>query len=132
MAAVQSLTAACPCGGGAYADCCGPYLSGQRWPATPEALMRSRYTAFVRGDEAWLRKTWHPSAIPAGFALDESQQPVWLGLSIKAVTQESPEWARVEFVARYRIAGRGHRQHERSRFVCDGGRWLYVDGDQLD
>ena len=94
--------------------------------------MRSRYTAFARGDEAWLRASWHPSTIPSGFALVSAPQPVWLGLSIKAVMQETPEWARVEFVARYRIDGRGQRQHERSRFVCDGGRWLYVDGDQLE
>jgi SEC-C motif-containing protein len=35
----------------------------------------------------------------------------------------------VEFVARYRVLGRGARLHERSRFVRDAqGRWLYVDG----
>ena len=37
--------------------------------------------------------------------------------------------AEVEFVARYRVAGRAVRLHERSRFVCEAGRWLYVDGD---
>ena len=39
------------------------------------------------------------------------------------------ENAIVEFVARYRVAGRGHRLHEISRFVHADGRWLYVDGD---
>ncbi|MBP9654883.1 MAG: hypothetical protein KBE19_10895, partial [Rhodocyclaceae bacterium] len=37
--------------------------------------------------------------------------------------------ATVEFVARYRIAGRGHRLHELSRFVREEGRWFYVDGE---
>ena len=37
--------------------------------------------------------------------------------------------AEVEFVARYRIAGRAVRLHERSRFVREEGRWYYVDGD---
>ncbi|HZX28643.1 MAG TPA: YchJ family metal-binding protein, partial [Telluria sp.] len=38
----------------------------------------------------------------------------------------------VEFVARYRVQGRGHRLHEISRFrreSVDGvPRWFYVDG----
>jgi SEC-C motif-containing protein len=36
----------------------------------------------------------------------------------------------VEFVARYRMQGQAVRLHERSRFVREGGRWFYVDGDQ--
>jgi uncharacterized protein YchJ len=39
--------------------------------------------------------------------------------------------AEVEFVARSRLAGRGQRLHERSRFVREEGRWFYVDGDLL-
>ena len=34
-------------------------------------------------------------------------------------------------LARYRIAGRGHRLHELSRFIREDGRWYYVDGDML-
>ena len=38
--------------------------------------------------------------------------------------------AEVEFVAHYRVQGRGARMHERSRFVLeDDGRWYYVDGE---
>ena len=32
-------------------------------------------------------------------------------------------------VTRYRVAGRAVRLHETSRFVREGGRWFYVDGD---
>lgn len=39
--------------------------------------------------------------------------------------------AEVEFVARFRVAGRAVRQHERSRFVREQGCWWYVDGDVL-
>jgi SEC-C motif-containing protein len=42
------------------------------------------------------------------------------------------ETAIVEFVARYKIGGRAHRMHEVSRFVCEDGRWYYVDGDFPD
>ncbi|HNM44369.1 YchJ family metal-binding protein, partial [Plasticicumulans sp.] len=58
---------ACPCGSGrAFADCCSPYLAGSAEPPTAEALMRSRYSAFVRRDERWLRTSWHPDTCPAG------------------------------------------------------------------
>ena len=30
---------------------------------------------------------------------------------------------------RYRVAGKGHRLHELSRFVREEGRWYYVDGE---
>jgi len=30
-------------------------------------------------------------------------------------------------VARVRVAGKAHRLHERSRFVCEQGQWLYVE-----
>jgi SEC-C motif-containing protein len=34
----------------------------------------------------------------------------------------------VEFVARCRVNGRGERMHETSRFLREGGRWYYIDG----
>ena len=43
--------------------------------------------------------------------------------------QTGPDTAIVEFVARFRADGRGHRLHETSRFVREDGRWYYVDGD---
>jgi SEC-C motif-containing protein len=50
----------CPCGSGlAYETCCAPFLAGAEPPDAP-SLMRSRYTAFVRGDHAHLVRTLHP------------------------------------------------------------------------
>ena len=38
----------CPCGSGLdYGLCCGQYISGAKDAPTAEALMRSRYTAYV-------------------------------------------------------------------------------------
>lgn len=87
--------------------------------------MRSRYTAFVRGDGDYVLRTWHPDTRPPTLALDERPAPKWLGLNIVAVGREPPT---VEFVARYRVGGRAQRLHERSRFVCEQGRWFYFDG----
>jgi SEC-C motif-containing protein len=42
-----------------------------------------------------------------------------------------PDTAEVEFVARFRVAGKAVRQHECSRFVHEDERWFYVDGDEL-
>jgi SEC-C motif-containing protein len=38
----------------------------------------------------------------------------------------------VEFVARCRDSGRPLRMHEISRFVREGGRWYYIDGQIID
>jgi SEC-C motif domain protein len=119
----------CPCGSGVtLADCCGRFLDDRALPDTAERLMRSRYTAYVLGAEAYLRRTWHESTRPAGRLLDET--PVtWLGLDVRrADAGADRSEATVEFVARYRIDGRAARLHEISRFVRAAGRWYYVDG----
>jgi SEC-C motif-containing protein len=92
--------------------------------------MRSRYEAFVALDRDWLMESWHPSTRPARLDLDPAVK--WLGLGVRARRQVDDDHAEVEFVARYRAGGgRAQRLHERSRFVREGGRWLYVDGDPL-
>ena len=119
-------TDACPCGSGRqYAGCCGPYLIGERQAPTCEALMRSRYTAFVRGDADYLLHTWHADTRPERLELDVAPVPKWLGLKIVAAADDPPT---VEFVARYRIAGKAYRLYERSRFVRQNERWWYYDG----
>jgi SEC-C motif domain protein len=91
--------------------------------------MRSRYSAFVLHDAAYLLATWHPSSRPGGIDFEPGQR--WLGLDVKWHRVLDADHAAVEFVARSRVAGRGQRLHERSRFVREGGRWFYVDGDLL-
>jgi SEC-C motif-containing protein len=117
---------ACPCGGKQYASCCGRFLEGGAAAGTAEQLMRSRYTAFVRGDEAYLRASWHPSTCPSE-AIVQDDAAKWLGLEVRR-HQAQGDAATVEFVARYKIGGRAQRLHEISRFVREGGKWFYVDG----
>jgi SEC-C motif domain protein len=93
-----------------------------------EALMRSRYSAYVRALGGYLLDTWHPSTRP-------TEPPVfepglrWLGLDVKQHRSVDATHATVSFVARSKFGGRAHRLQETSRFVCEGGRWYYVDGD---
>ncbi|MBA2962792.1 MULTISPECIES: YchJ family metal-binding protein [Ramlibacter] len=124
--------ASCPCGRTdargrplAFDQCCGPILAGRPAPDA-QALMRSRYTAFTRGDDAYLAATWHPSTRPAEVRSGDGTR--WLGLELREHRLLDADHAEVEFVARWRVAGRGGRLHERSRFVREDGRWFYVDG----
>ncbi|AOB32147.1 hypothetical protein AKI39_17615 [Bordetella sp. H567] len=121
----------CPCGTGRpYVDCCGVWHAGPRYLQAPtaEALMRSRYSAYVLGLLDYLRDTWHPSTRPA--ALEPNPPDLkWLGLDVKRHIVQDEQHAQVEFVARSRLRGKGQRMHETSRFVREDGRWLYVDGD---
>ena len=93
--------------------------------------MRSRYSAFVERDESYLLASWHPDTRPSGVRLDPEQR--WLGLSIKSTEAGTPadNTGVVEFVARFKIAGKGHRLHERSRFEKIEGCWYYLDGEHL-
>lgn len=91
--------------------------------------MRSRYSAYVLGLEAYLLATWHPSTRPPALELDAAPRPHWLGLAVKAHVQQDATRATVEFVARYKVNGRAFRLHETSRFEKVDGRWLYVDGE---
>ncbi|MBD9423207.1 hypothetical protein IB259_28415 [Achromobacter sp. ACM04] len=122
---------ACPCGGPKpYSECCGRWHEGPQAMQAPtaEALMRSRYSAFVLDNLPYLLATWHPSTRPS--ALEPNPPGLkWLGLAIKQTRSQDPEHATVEFVARSRQAGRAHRLHELSRFVREDGQWFYVDGD---
>ena len=120
----------CPCGATNYSICCGRYHNGAAAPDA-EALMRSRYSAYVLKLEAYLLATWHPDTRPATLHLDDESRK-WLGLEVKKFIQKSADRATVEFVARYKIGGRAHRLHEISRFVRDGEQWFYVDGDFTD
>lgn len=120
---------ACHCGRGKpYEACCGRLHSGAENAASAEVLMRSRYSAYVLKLEDYLLATWHPDTRPAelDLAADDSK---WLGLEVKKRAAQDASHATVEFVARYRIAGRGYRLHEISRFVREDGSWFYLDGD---
>ena len=129
MGAAHSHPEHCPCGSPwPYGQCCGPLHAGAA-AANAEALMRSRYTAFVMRNAAYLLATWHPTTRPevVDFAGDDTR---WLGLEIKDRWQDGEDRAGVEFIARYRVGGdKAHRLHERSRFAFEDGRWYYLDAE---
>jgi SEC-C motif-containing protein len=123
----------CPCGSGLEFDrCCGPLIRGA--PAdTPQALMRSRYTAYVVGDMQYLAATQdracNPDFDPRATAR-WNKDVVWKEMRVLAVSGGGAEdtAGTVEFQAFFEKAGRAGRIHEISRFEKKRGRWLYFDG----
>ncbi|MBM7051692.1 MULTISPECIES: YchJ family protein [unclassified Rothia (in: high G+C Gram-positive bacteria)] len=131
----------CPCGTGeTYGNCCACFHStfaetGALTAPTPEALMRSRFTAFAVGATDYLLATWHPSTRPASLELDETLR--WYRLDIQdARGGVFDSTGTVRFAAFYRslpavpdkqkVKG---VQSESSRFVREGGAWFYIDGN---
>ena len=126
----KTESAACPCGSARnYDNCCGRYLDQGQHAPTAEALMRSRYTAYALKREDYLLETWSPATRPEALDLKDDTATRWIALEVKRHEQQDAIHAIVEFVARYRLNGRAQRLHEVSRFVCEGGRWVYVDGE---
>ncbi len=125
----------CPCGSNIeYEQCCGPLLSGGRKAETAEALMRSRYSAFVEGAFDYLGESLHPAHradhdVAATRRWAESAD--WLGLEILATDGGKPgdDEGMVEFVATYKDKGVLRKHHERSRFRREADRWYFLDGE---
>jgi SEC-C motif-containing protein len=93
--------------------------------------MRSRYSAYVLSNERYLLTTWHPSTRPGSISFSKNQK--WLGLNVIDASITGVASAEVEFIARSRVSNAAAvRQHERSRFVREDGRWYYVDGDLVE
>ncbi|MFM9971840.1 MAG: YchJ family protein [Burkholderiales bacterium] len=121
----------CPCcSEEPYTACCQPWHNGLTegvHAPTPEILMRSRYSAYVVGLIDYLLATWHPSTAPGELELSPVK---WIGLEVLHIEMAGDAGV-VEFVARCRVNGRAERMHEISRFVREGGRWYYIDGQMV-
>lgn len=124
-------TTLCPCQSGKpYTHCCRPWHDGKPAP-TAEALMRSRYSAYVQCNGAYLHRSWHASTRPSKKSLLNLADTVWTGLDIVRTEQggEQDSTGVVEFIAHYDdAAGQAQSMHQTSQFVREGGRWYYLDG----
>ena len=121
----------CPCESGKpYEHCCQSYIEQTSEAPTAEALMRSRYSAFVLLNEDYLRYSWHPDHCPKNIHLNENTQ--WLGLKVinTVAGGVNDDTGEVEFVARSKINGKASRLHETSRFSRVNNRWVYIDGEE--
>ncbi|MGW0825677.1 YchJ family metal-binding protein [Streptomyces sp. NPDC002845] len=125
---VPAHNPSCPCGlAKTYETCCGRFHGGDGTAPTAETLMRSRYSAFVKRDEAYLLRTWHPRTRPARVDFDPGMK--WTGLEILD-TGDGTAFHSTGTVT-FRASFRGGTLHERSRFERVEGAWVYVDGEFL-
>ena len=125
----------CPCGSEVnYDQCCGRYVSGGAEPPTAEALMRSRYVAYVRNDIGYVARTTAGEALrtfDARAARAWSAAATWIGLQVLATDRGGAKdnEGTVEFVATYRQNGEIVAHRERSRFQrAEHGEWRFVEG----
>ena len=125
----------CHCGTNAhYEACCGALhaeftKSGHLAAPNAEALMRSRYSAYVLELAPYLLATWHASTRPVHLEFEPNLR--WLGLEVKQHAQQDATHATVHFVARSKFGGRAHRLVETSRFVDEPGiGWQYLAADE--
>ena len=121
----------CPCGSNLpYAACCLPILENQHRAETAEALMRSRYTAFVQKHEKHILASWHLKNRPEKLNFDDF--PVaWLGLKIHKIEGGSANdtHGSVEFTATYIENGLLTKLRETSQFVQEEELWFYLGGE---
>ena len=139
MSRAPSKNAPCPCGSGRRTKaCCGPVIAGA--PAqTPDALMRSRYTAYATGAAGHIMRTTAPESPHhvADAARWRREIEAWCravrfdGLAVLS-SQTDGDRGEVVFFATLTAATGDVSFGERSRFVRREGRWLYVDGTRTD
>ena len=123
------------CSNKAYAQCCEPYHLGTKLPDTPEALMRSRYSAYSLANIDYIQSTMRGKA-SLGFdtmtAKLWAERVIWIKLRVLSATQLSPTQGQVEFIASFVDSKKLSHMHEISEFLFTEGRWFYVDGRKPD
>ncbi len=125
----------CPCGSGLdYAVCCEPCIRGVSPAATAVALMRSRYTAYVKNEIPYLGETLHPqhrSDWDEDATRRWSENAEWKSLEVLGTQagEADDDEGLVEFLAVFNEDNVDKRHHETSRFRKHKDRWYYVDGE---
>lgn len=127
----------CPCGSKLdYEQCCEPLIKGTRQAGTPEQLMRSRYTAYVKAELDYLLESTHPSQ-RSDYDLKGTrrwaEKSEWDGLQIISTEAGGADdsQGKVEFIAHYRYKGRKTAHHELAEFVREDGRWFFRQGNMV-
>lgn len=109
-----------------FDKCCRPFVEGHSLATTAEALMRSRYTAYVVKNIGHIEKTQvaTPNEIfDKEEALKWADSSEWLGLEIKKTQKgdKDDNTGIVEFVAHYKdkASGTELKHHETSLYKTE-------------
>ena len=122
----------CPCGSQKpYEGCCGLYLSGKETPPSPEALMRSRYTAFTLGNLDYIEDTMRENALKRfnRVAVESSlKETMWIQLTVLNATEEGDRGT-VQFMVCFKQKDEEIIMHEISTFKRIREKWYYTEGE---
>ena len=130
----------CPCGSGKkYKKCCRPFLESTRQPGDPEALMRSRYTAYALGEVDYIVDTTSARAPERSESLQTWRMQIeqfikhteFEGLTIES-SRVDGDTGHVTFLATLTQAGLDASFREHSLFERANGRWFYVDAEEIE
>jgi len=122
----------CPCGSGKeYEKCCGIYHKGIVPAPTAEALMRARYSAYVKSEIDFIVNSneANDDEVSREATEDWAKNSEWMGLEIvkKAKGGESDTTGIVEFKAFYMRDRARYTHHERAEFVKKDANWFFKD-----
>lgn len=125
----------CPCGlKKEYADCCEPIIKGRVKASTAEALMRARYSSYVKHEIDFIADSCVRDEGKNNIDLDEtrkwSEESEWLGLTIHGTQKggTSDTEGTVDFSAFYIRDGLKDEHRELAKFKKVNGEWFYADG----
>ena len=116
-----------------FENCCGKIISGEKKAATPEELMRARYSAHASQSLQFLVDSVHPDH-RKGVSVTELEEwsPLvqWTGLEIHSATLgETEDEGFVSFTAKFSVNNMEEEMRENSIFTKYNGEWVYVDGE---
>ena len=123
----------CPCcSGKPYIGCCAPLINGNKRALTPEALLRSRYTAYTQANIDYIEKTMRGSAAKT---FDKQEAEAWARslqwekLEVIDAPAVKPGKTRglVKFTAHYKTKNNPQTLEETSEFRLKKGRWYYTN-----
>lgn len=124
----------CPCNNEVdYEKCCKPFLKRIEKAPSPEKLMRSRYSAYVKGEIDYLIETTRPQnrdLYKREDLINWSNNSIWEKLEIISIRSgnESSTSGLVEFKAYYTQNGKKEIHHELSIFKKENDIWYFDYG----
>lgn len=127
----------CFCGNNlTYNNCCELLHNGKKSAETAEELMRSRYSAFATANGNYLinsnaSKTRDVTSIAETEKWAKSVK--WIKLEIINTLNGEPgdTTGIVEFKAHYKYKIFKRSIHERSTFVIENDKWVYLNGEHF-
>jgi SEC-C motif-containing protein len=118
-----------------FEECCSPFIEGKKMAPTAEALMRSRYSAYVVKNINYIASTQitiKDEVFDKEEALKWAESSEWQGLVIKKTQKGGTDdhTGIVEFVASYKDkqSGTELKHHETSLFTRENNLWKFKEG----